>query len=44
MPSANGPRKMSEVIAAMEADGTSGIVGEDFARDVEKGIASHNEP
>ena len=35
---------MSEIIAAMEADGASGIVDEDFARDVEEGIASRNEP
>jgi antitoxin (DNA-binding transcriptional repressor) of toxin-antitoxin stability system len=43
-PAADRPLKMSEVIAAMEADGASGIVDEDFARDVEEGIASHNEP
>jgi antitoxin (DNA-binding transcriptional repressor) of toxin-antitoxin stability system len=35
---------MSEIIAAMEAGGASGIVDEDFARDVEEGIARRNEP
>jgi hypothetical protein len=35
---------MSQIIAAMEADGASGTVDEDFARDVEAGIASHSEP
>jgi len=43
IPAADRPLKMSEVIAALEADGASGIVDEDFARDVEEGIASHNE-
>jgi antitoxin (DNA-binding transcriptional repressor) of toxin-antitoxin stability system len=35
---------MSEIIAAMEAGGACGIIDEDFARDVEEGIASRNEP
>jgi len=35
---------MSEIIAAMEAGGACGVVDEEFARDVEGGIASHNEP
>ena len=35
---------MSEIIAAMEAGGACGIVDEDFARDVEEGTASRNEP
>jgi antitoxin (DNA-binding transcriptional repressor) of toxin-antitoxin stability system len=37
-------RTMSEIIAAMEAAGACGIVDEDFARDVEEGIAGLNEP
>ena len=37
-------RKMSEIIAAMEASGACGIVDEDFARDIEEGVASRNEP
>jgi antitoxin (DNA-binding transcriptional repressor) of toxin-antitoxin stability system len=37
-------RTMSEIIAAMEAAGACGIVDEDFARDVEEGIAGRNEP
>ena len=35
---------MSEIIAAMEAGGACGIADEDFAHDVEEGIASRNEP
>jgi antitoxin (DNA-binding transcriptional repressor) of toxin-antitoxin stability system len=34
-PAATQPRKMSEIIAAMEARGACGVVDEDFARDVE---------
>jgi antitoxin (DNA-binding transcriptional repressor) of toxin-antitoxin stability system len=37
-------RTMSEIIAAMEAGGAYGIVDEDFARDVEDGIAATGEP
>ncbi len=37
-------RTMSQIIAAMEAGGACGIVDEDFARDVEEGIASRNKP
>ena len=37
-------RTMSEIIAAMEASGTSGIVDADFARDVEAGIAGRSQP
>ena len=43
-PVAARARTMSEIIAAMEAGGASEIVDEDFARDVEEGIAAHNEP
>lgn len=35
---------MSEIIAAMESSGACGIVDEDFARDVEEGIAVRNQP
>ena len=37
-------RTLSEIIAAMEADGACGEVDEDFESDVEKGIAAHNLP
>jgi antitoxin (DNA-binding transcriptional repressor) of toxin-antitoxin stability system len=37
-------RKISDVIAALEADGASAVIDEDFARDVEDGIKSHREP
>jgi antitoxin (DNA-binding transcriptional repressor) of toxin-antitoxin stability system len=37
-------RTMSEIIDAMEASGACGIVDEDFARDVEEGIAARDEP
>jgi antitoxin (DNA-binding transcriptional repressor) of toxin-antitoxin stability system len=43
-PVAAKPRTMSEIIAALEAEGASGILDEDFAHDVEEGIAAHNEP
>lgn len=39
-----GGRKLSEVIAALEARGASAVLDEDFARDVEDGIKSHREP
>jgi antitoxin (DNA-binding transcriptional repressor) of toxin-antitoxin stability system len=37
-------RKISEVIAALEAGGASAVIDEDFARDVEDGIKAHREP
>ena len=37
-------RKISEVIAALEASGASAVVDEDFGRDVEEGIKAHREP
>ena len=37
-------RKISEVIAALEACGASALVDEAFARDVEDGIESHRKP
>ena len=37
-------RKISDVIAALEADGASAVIDEDFARDVEDGIKAHREP
>ena len=37
-------RKISEVIAAMEASGASAVVDEDFARDVEEAVKLHREP
>jgi len=39
-----GGRKISEVIAALEARGASALLDDDFARDVEDGIKSHREP
>lgn len=42
-PQARG-RRISDVIAALEADGASAVIDEDFARDVEDGIKSHREP
>jgi hypothetical protein len=43
-PPVSGVRTMSEIISAMESGGAHGIVDEDFAGDVEKGIAAHDEP
>ncbi len=43
-PAAARARIMSEIIRAMEASGACVIVDEDFARDVEEGIAARNEP
>lgn len=37
-------RKISEVIAALEASGANAVIDEDFARDVEQGIKAHREP
>ena len=37
-------RNISEVIAAMEASGSSATLDEDFARDVEEGINRHRDP
>jgi antitoxin (DNA-binding transcriptional repressor) of toxin-antitoxin stability system len=42
-PLVNG-RKISEVIAALEASGSNAVLDEDFARDVEEGIKTHREP
>jgi hypothetical protein len=36
-------RKISEVIAALEASGANAVIDEDFARDVEEGIKAHRE-
>jgi hypothetical protein len=38
-----GGRKISEVIAAMEASGANAVVDEDFARDVEEAIRLHSQ-
>jgi antitoxin (DNA-binding transcriptional repressor) of toxin-antitoxin stability system len=43
-PPAPAGRKISEVIAALEASGACAVVDEDFARDVEEGIRSRSEP
>ncbi len=43
-PAGTGDPTMSEIIAAMEASGACGVVDEDFARDVEEGIARYREP
>jgi len=37
-------RRLSEIIALMEARGSTATVDEDFARDVEAAIAAHPEP
>lgn len=37
-------RKISEVIAGLEACGANAIIDEDFARDIEEGIKAHREP
>jgi antitoxin (DNA-binding transcriptional repressor) of toxin-antitoxin stability system len=37
-------RKISEVIAALEASGANAVIDEDFARDVEEGIQANREP
>ena len=37
-------RKISEVIASLEASGANAVIDEDFARDVEEGIKAHREP
>ena len=37
-------RRISEVIAALEANGANAVVDEDFERDVEAGINAHREP
>ena len=37
-------RKISEVIAALEASGAHAVVDEDLARDVEEGIRTHRHP
>jgi antitoxin (DNA-binding transcriptional repressor) of toxin-antitoxin stability system len=37
-------RRISEVIAALDASGANAVIDEDFARDVEEGIKSHREP
>jgi antitoxin (DNA-binding transcriptional repressor) of toxin-antitoxin stability system len=37
-------RRISEVIAALDASGANAVVDEDFARDVEEGIKAHRGP
>ena len=37
-------RKISEVIAALEASGANALIDEDFARDVQDGILTRREP
>jgi len=37
-------RRISEVIAALEASGANAVIDEDFARDVEEAIKAHREP
>lgn len=37
-------RKISEVIAALEASGANAVLDEDFARDVEEGIRARRKP
>ena len=37
-------RKISEIVAALEASGANAVIDEDFARDVKEGINTHREP
>lgn len=37
-------RRISEVIAALEASGAHAVLDEDFARDVEEGIRARRQP
>jgi antitoxin (DNA-binding transcriptional repressor) of toxin-antitoxin stability system len=37
-------RKISEVIAALEASGANAVLDEDFAHDVEEGIRARRQP
>jgi antitoxin (DNA-binding transcriptional repressor) of toxin-antitoxin stability system len=37
-------RKISEVIAALEASGANAVIDEDFAQDVEDGIKARHQP
>jgi antitoxin (DNA-binding transcriptional repressor) of toxin-antitoxin stability system len=37
-------RRISEVIAALEASGANAVLDEEFARDVEEGINAYREP
>jgi len=37
-------RRISEVIAALDASGANAVIDEDFAGDVEEGIKSHRQP
>ena len=39
-----GGRKISEVIASLEASGANAVLDEDFSRDVEDGIRTRNQP
>jgi antitoxin (DNA-binding transcriptional repressor) of toxin-antitoxin stability system len=43
-PSQPAGRKISEVIAALEASGANAVIDQDFARDVEEGIKARREP
>lgn len=37
-------RRISEVIAALEASGANAVLDEDFAKDVDEAINAHREP
>jgi len=37
-------RKISEIVAALEANGANAVIDEDFARDVEDGIKAYRAP
>jgi antitoxin (DNA-binding transcriptional repressor) of toxin-antitoxin stability system len=41
--SQSADRKISEVIAALEASGANAVLDEDFARDVEEGVQTYRE-
>jgi antitoxin (DNA-binding transcriptional repressor) of toxin-antitoxin stability system len=37
-------RRISEVIAALEASGANAVIDEDFAQDVQEAVKAHREP
>ena len=43
-PPATRGRKISEIVASLEANGASAVLDEDFARDVDEAIQAHREP
>jgi antitoxin (DNA-binding transcriptional repressor) of toxin-antitoxin stability system len=43
-PSSPAGRMISEVIADLKARGSSAVMNDDFARDIEEGINAHRQP